>query len=228
MAQDNDNIDDVWGYEVNPLVDMYIYDNYPGFLTGAMPHTYSNRIYILTTKQEALQVGFSKFNPENNIIALIPKGVESDPYNIITCDKPKISFLFRYGSGGDEKLLVNDCKIILRINNIFRKYGSPPIPPDETDNTYNGLYYVGCPQTDIKTNVSYDGTQYDAIKFTFSNRPFGLGAEDGRQPISVSEFRRNRLVPNIPPLCICIPANQLRIPVRIRRILRRITQLSGL
>lgn len=219
----NDNIDDVWGYEVNPFVDMYIFDNYPGFLANTPP-ILSNPIDILTTKQQALTVGFTTFNPENNIIALIPLNADLDPYNIITCVKNKVSFLFRYGDSSDEKLLVNECKIILRINEIFREYGS--ITPPSSD--YNGIYYVACPQTDIKTNVSYSGIQYDAIKFTFSNRPFRLGAEDGRAPEKVSEFRRTRLVPNIPPLCICIPGNQLRIPVRIRRILRRITQLSGL
>ena len=148
---------------------------------------------------------------------------EDNPYSIITCVKNKVSFLFRFGSGGDEKLLVNDCKIVINLDQVLRPYGSM----DPPDTTYTGNYHVRCPPTDIKTNVMYEMKEYNAIKLTFSCNPFGLNIDDN-PPESLPTFIRQRLVPNVPPLCICIPANQLRIPVRIRRILRRITQLSGL
>ena len=212
-ATDSKNI---WGYEVNPFISLPLTINLISDNQMPVP-TPTNDILATVSRADAISYGFKCFNPKLNIIALIDKTGDSDPYNIITCVKDKVSFLFRYGTRDTDKLLVNTCRPVLNITK-FNVIGAPP------GYLSVGNYYVKNPQTDIKTDVS---PLYHAIMFTSAVAAFGYPITNTASSIA-EELRKLIMVPNIPPLCICIPTNQLRIPVRIRRILRRITQLSGL
>ena len=203
----------IWGYEVNPFVSLPVTYN----LTADKNGVSMNPIRATVKRTDAFAYGFTEFNSGLNIIALIEKTGDTDPYNIITCVKNKVSFLFRYDTGEKDKLLVNNCRPVLFID-LWDLIDPPP------GYITTGHYYVKNLTTDIKTNVS---GLYHAIMFTSAPAAFGQHVTNTNS--SVAEFIRKTLfVPNIPPLCICIPSNQFRIPVRIRRILRRITQLSGL
>lgn len=198
----NNNI--FWGYEVNPFVGISITTNVSGGATNLLAATVDPAVVA--------GYGYTSFDPSRQIVVTVPNNDNGNANNIITCSRPG-SFLFRYDTGANDKLKVDSSKIILKID----QFTGLPVGYQA-----DALYHVQSINSDVRLNVA---ANTNAIMFTSANVVFDNPIINN-DPMDI--FRRESLLPTVSGICICIPKNHLRIPVRMRRVLRRITQLGGL
>tara|TARA_B110000908_G_C10267435_1_gene465816 strand:+ start:3904 stop:5580 length:1677 start_codon:yes stop_codon:yes gene_type:complete len=181
-------------------------------------------IKILTTLTEAQAYGFTTFDPTRNIILLVPNQALdwSNPNNLIRCVGVN-SFLLRYGTTIEYTIKIASPTTAMYFAEDLLSPLIPVVPPPPPLIVqYAGFYMLKTPNVDIKKAPTANPF-IDAIKLT-SAKPFS----NVKLTDDTNNFVRQALLPNIDEVTVCLPLNQLRLPVRIRRILRRVTQLGGL
>ena len=224
-----------WVTTSNPLLE------YPIVTTPLMcratpmdPLVNTNSIEITINPTFIAQYDFADIDPTREIIILIPNqpANDADPCQIITC-VCKGQILFKYYQDFNQKVKINTCQvsIYLEEERLQAAVADPnPIPIMDLP-LYSGIYMIKDVRNDIHVPPYTGGGNplYSAIKLTSAKPLLGTNTLPGtEQARSADAVRRTELLPNIDEVCLCIPQNQLRIPVRVRRILRRITQLGGL
>lgn len=236
---------DVAPYIEYPVFTTSLYENRPAMTPPPPIVTDTNNILVSNDPAVASQYGFDNLDSLREIIVFNNPANDSDTKEIITCVSCT-GFLLKFADLPHSKVRINTCKVAINmIEDKLRdaKSKADTIPLDVAVPYLGGYYMVKNFPKDIHLANSYSDPTlpyygYNTIRMISAKPLVGTNptnvissnAATTSGPLEnlENEMRRLNLLPNIDEVCLCVPKNQLRIPIRVRRILRRITQLSGI
>lgn len=211
-----------WSTQSNPYVRYPISYN---ALTNITPLP-TNNITFLHTATDAALYGFSTYDPLREIIILVSNlpAQDANTQNIFTCMNSR-GVLFKYGSQDTDKVQINTCQMSVYLDKLV---ASPALVVPLQNSDYYGYYNIKNMTKDFRFAPNPGDPTNNAIKLTSAKPLTDISYNNYQSDPGLFSWTKKNLIPNIDEIRTCVPRNHLRLPVRVRRILRRVTQLGGL
>jgi hypothetical protein len=218
----NDTGIQYWVSDSNPYIQYPVSYN---ATVNAVPLT-TNDITFLYTAADALLYGYTDFNSLTDIIILVSNLLSEDAntQNIFTCMNSS-DVLYKYDNQDTDKVKINTCRVTLYLDKLV---ASPALTPPLVDSVFHGLYHIKNGAKDFRFAPNAGDPTNNAIRLTGAKPLYDINPNSYLTNTDLFSWTRKAILPNIGNITVCIPKNHLRLPVRIRRILRRVTQLGGL
>jgi hypothetical protein len=215
----NDTDTQYWTADSNPYVHYPV--SYNATQNALLLNT--NDITFLYTEADALLYGYTDFNSLTDIIILVSNlsTEDSNTQNIFTCMNSS-GVLYKYDNQDTDKVKINTCRVTLYLDKLV---GSPVFA---TNSIFHGLYHIKNIAKDFRFAPNAGDPTNNAIRLTGAKPLYDISKNTYITNPDLFSWTRKNILPNINDVTICIPKNHLRLPVRVRRILRRVTQLGGL